>query len=193
MREKVAWRSETASRTARAASARIASPEVVGAQQGQVVAPGQAGHPGRLERSWYVTVGPLPPPLGQLGQAGVGLGRAGGDSSHLVQAHVLDRGGLPAVGGGELGPQLGRVSGDLAGALGELGHEGLGHALHLEAGPGRMAALPLLPAEAEGTGQKVGQRAVVELRQRGHRLVQGAGVRGAPAPVGGAPSSSPGQ
>ena len=140
-----------------------------------------------------MAVSPLPPRFGQLGQAGVGLGRAGGDSGHLVQAHVLDGGGLPAVGGGELGPHLGRVGSDLAGALGELGHEGLGYTRHLVPGPGRMAALPLLPAEAEGTGQQVGQGAVVELRQRGRRLVQGAGVQGAPAAVGGAPGSGPGQ
>ena len=110
-----------------------------------------------------------------------------------MQAHVLDGGGLPAVGGSELGPQLGRVGSHLAGALGELGQQGLGHTRHLEPGPGRMAALSLLPAEAQGTGQKVGQRAVVQLRQRGHRLVQGAGVERAPAAVGGAPSSGPGQ
>ena len=64
---------------------------------------------------------------------------------------------------------------------------------HLEPGPGRMAALPLLPADAEGTGQKVGQRAVVQLGQRGHRLVQGAGVERAPAAVGAAPGPGPGQ
>ena len=102
MREKVAWRSETWASTARAASARMASPRSSDRQQGQVVAPAQAGHPGRLERSWYMPVGPLPPPLGQLLEAGVGLGRAGGDGGHLVQAHVLDGGGLSAVGGGEL-------------------------------------------------------------------------------------------
>ena len=38
------------------------------------------------------------------------------------------------MGGGELGPQLGGVGGDLAGALGELGQESLGHAGHLEPG-----------------------------------------------------------
>ena len=168
-------------------------PQVVGAQQGQVVAPGQAGHPGRLERSWYVPDGPHPPRLGEFLEAGVGLGRAGGDSSYLVQAHVLDGGGLSAMGGGELCPQLGGVGGDLAGALGELVQEGLGHPGHLEAGPGRMAALSLLPAEAEGGGQQVGQGAVVQLGERGHRLVQGAGVECAPAPVGGALSSGPGQ
>ena len=125
--------------------------QVVGAQQGQVVAPGQAGHPGRLERSRYMPVGPLPPPLGQLGQAGVGLGRAGGDGGHLVEAHVLDGGGLPAVGGHEVRPAARRRCGrDLVGPLGELGHEGLGHARPPRSGPGPNGAAPAPPSRSRG-------------------------------------------
>jgi hypothetical protein len=83
----------------------MASPRSSELKQGQVVATGQAGHPGRLERIWYLPVGPLPLPLGQFLEAGVGLGQAGGQGGHLVQAHVLDGGGRSSVGGNELGPR----------------------------------------------------------------------------------------
>ena len=167
--------------------------QVVGGQQGQVVAPGQAGHPGRLERSWYMPVGSLPPPLGQFLEAGVGLGRAGGQGGHLVQAHVLDGGGLPAVGGGELGPQLGGVGGDLAGALGELGQESLGHAGHLE--PGLVewrrsrSSQPTsrAPVNRSASAPSYSSDSVVTA------LYRARGVERAPAAVGAAPGPGPDQ
>ncbi len=81
------------------------------AQQGQVVAPGQAGHPGHLALSGYVAPGPVPPLLGQLGQAAVALGGPGGDGGGLAYAHVLDRARLAAVGGHEGLHRLGRANG----------------------------------------------------------------------------------
>ena len=137
--------------------------QVSRAQQREVVAPGQAGHPGHLVFSRDMAPGPLSPVLGQLGEAPVALGGPGGDGGRLADAHVLDRARLAAVGGHEGRHRLGAPPVHLVGPAGELGHERLGHARDLVAGPGRVAPGAGFPAVAERLGEQVGQDALVQL------------------------------
>ena len=65
--------------------------QIVGAQQRQVVATAEAGHPRDLLVT-NVADGPLPPPVGQLGERGVGLGGPGGEGGPLGQVDLFDRG-----------------------------------------------------------------------------------------------------
>ena len=98
--------------------------QVAGAQEGQIVAIGQPGHPGvRLVSD--VPLGSSSPPSRQLTQAVMLLGRPGFQGRSLAQLEHLHIGRLAPVGGGELVHQCRLALLDDGGPLGELGHQRL--------------------------------------------------------------------
>ncbi len=159
--------------------------QVVGAQQGEVVAPGQAGHPGHLRALGGRGARPAPatPRSARPGCDGSWPGGWRCVAAWRMRMCSTAVGWRPWA-ATKAATSLGAPAVDLLGPLGELGHQRLGHAGDLVAGPGRVAPGPGLPADAEGLGEQVGQHPLVQLGQRGGGLEQRPGVEGAPAAVG---------
>ena len=91
--------------------------KVVGVQERQVVAAGEARDPRQLLVLGDVCGCPLSPGGGQLGEAAVSLLRPGGDRGNLPEAHRLNDCRLASMSGDEARVELPSAGRDLLRAL----------------------------------------------------------------------------
>ena len=152
-------------------------------QERQVVAVRQSRHPRDLVVA-DVALGPPAPAPGHLGQAAVFLGRPGLERRPAAQVEHLHIGRLAAVRGDELANQDCLALLDGGRALGELGHQGLGHPGHLETELLGVAASPTVPAPPQLLGQQVAEHALVQLGESHDGLEQAPGIERPPRAVG---------
>ena len=112
------------------------------------------------------------------------LGRPGLERRPAPQVEHLHAGRLAAIRGDELADQARLALLDGGRALGELGHQSLGHPGHFEAELLGVAASPTFPAPPQLLGQQVGEHTLVELGESHDGLEQPPAIERAPCPVG---------
>ncbi len=151
-------------------------------QQRQVVTARQGRHP-RLRLVAHERCGPPAPLGGHVPQAAIGLVRPGFQGGLLAQPDHIGAGRPPAPRGHELVDQDDGAFLDGGRALAELGYQRLADSGHVESGTLAGPARVFVPAPTQPGGEQVSQHPLVQFAEHDRRLVQLAGVQGAPLAI----------